>query len=393
MINQSVENVIEGVDMDWLEEISTGYIDTNGETNGTSGQQGSSSSTPSGSAKSPSGRRPKIALHVNTQSGSNGEVSGSIPAAPRSARKRNRTGSTLSDVSGTGYNISSPRAASGAGDSSSNISSMLYFGGGQMGYSNGAMPNSAGANVRQLPALLCHRVLNGLLVHGRLPLASLLSLVPDTGGSSNRDHIMQILELLCVLGVVQNIVVRVDASSSKNNASEFLSSTSSSVSSSSSTATKQTTESVYALVGHIKGSADVPMLSGKLLEAIQAKDANTIAIRSRVVALMKLSNDISGHNAAGSYNLRQKKRAAMAEGGSDDDTDNMKTASTKTSETGGADSLSTREPQHKTTTERLAQFKALVDSFLVGDASLQDDHLYRALESGGLTIGTGRYRG
>ena len=62
---------------------------------------------------------------------------------------------------------------------------------------------------KQLPAQLCHRILNGLLLHGRLSMQSLMTLLPELGSTSSlRDHAMGILEVLEVLGLVK--CIRVD---------------------------------------------------------------------------------------------------------------------------------------------------------------------------------------
>lgn len=65
----------------------------------------------------------------------------------------------------------------------------------------------AGSSLQKnMPAQLCHRILNGLLVHGHLPLQSIISLLPDQGSASaQRDQTIGILEVLEVLGIVKCI--------------------------------------------------------------------------------------------------------------------------------------------------------------------------------------------
>ncbi len=318
----------------------------------------------------------------------------SVTAVSRSVKKRSRSSGSLHDLSMNANSFgASPRAPlphlSSFADGSV-INNLYYFSGVGSG-------NNSGANTRLLPALLCHRILNGLLVHGRLSLQSLLSLMPDGGGATTRDHVVQILELLCVLDIVQCMRVKEEAAGTESAVQG-----SSSRSDMHSTPTsKHTQECVYALKGHAKGNADVPSFSGSLQDSIRAKEANVEAIRKRVAALTKLSNDISGHSSAGSYHLRQKRRQSTMDSNasnaaSDADSKaqegNAGVASAAAPLTrSGSDPWSQRAPLYKHRTDRIAQFKLLVDSFIASNASLQDDPLYRALEQGGLPIG-GRFK-
>ena len=325
-------------------------------------------------------------------------VQGSMGPTSRPHKKRARSQGNLTDLSvnGTGY-ATSPRGPmsfqpSTDGSLGNSINSLYYFSGGPMGPSG---TSNMGANTRLLPALLCHRILNGLLVHGRLSLQSVLSLVPDAASTSSKDHVVQILELLCVMGVVQ--CMRVKNEDGSGAADLVPTSTAKDTTTAQTPATKHTFDCKYSLMGHAKGiGMDVPMLSGALMDAIRAKEANTKAIRRRISALVRLSNDISGHNAAGSYNLREKKRRTGSAGGEGDaaagaETDASAGDSATLHTRSTIDPLGERPPQHKHRTERMMQLKALVDSFIASNASLQDDHLYRALEQGGLAIG-GKHR-
>jgi hypothetical protein len=175
---------------------------------------------------------------------------------------------------------------------------------------------------------------------------------------------------------------------------------------------KHTNDCHYALAGYAKGNSDIPEFSSELFQnCIDTKRKNTLEIRSRINSLIELSNTWSSHTAAGTSNLRTKRKKGemsntptahkVTPHASDSTTKNNLPSNGLISEStsivddniekSGRSPSSERSSRKNTSTkqknDRLSKLRALVASFIETDVTLRDDLLYRALEEGGLNLG------
>ena len=90
-------------------------------------------------------------------------------------RKR-KSPRSASDLAGSSH----PRSSSVAAD----IGDAIYYPQTRNGSYSGAVSGH-----KQLPAQLCHRILNGLLLHGRLSMQSIMTLLPELGTTSSQVRV------------------------------------------------------------------------------------------------------------------------------------------------------------------------------------------------------------